>query len=120
MNEKLTQWVVIIGVILVACGGFFLFGDTFVSWLRPSQTVSVASQDDRQVQMTTVLSRDAIPAIDNPRFVSAANASSDYLDSELVIGVEINGDARAYSVPMLSRHEIVNDVVGDVPIAVTW
>ena len=32
----------------------------------------------------------------------------------------IEGDARAYSVPLLSRHEIVNDVVGGKPIAVTW
>ena len=41
-------------------------------------------------------------------------------DDELVIGVSIDGDHRAYSVPHLSRHEIVNDVVGGRPIAVTW
>jgi hypothetical protein len=40
--------------------------------------------------------------------------------TELILGVEIEGDARAYSVPLLSRHEIVNDVVGGKPIAVTW
>jgi hypothetical protein len=39
---------------------------------------------------------------------------------EMVIGVEINGDRRAYSVPLLSSHEIVNDVVGGKKVAVTW
>ena len=33
--------------------------------------------------------------------------------TELILGVEIEGDARAYSVPLLSRHEIVNYVVGE-------
>ena len=39
---------------------------------------------------------------------------------ELVLGLSINGDSRAYSVPMLSSHEIVNDTVGGRKIAVTW
>jgi hypothetical protein len=64
--------------------------------------------------------RDAIPAIDNPEFVPAAEADAEYRPDELVIGVEFNGDARAYSVPLLSRHEIVNDTVGRQPIVVTW
>ena len=39
---------------------------------------------------------------------------------ELVIGLSINGDSRAYPINILSRHEIVNDVVGGKPVAVTW
>ena len=39
---------------------------------------------------------------------------------EPVLGVSLNGDHRAYSVRILSRHEIVNDVVGELPVAVTW
>ncbi len=39
---------------------------------------------------------------------------------ELVLGLSINGDHRAYSLPFLSSHEIVNDTVGGVPVAVTW
>ena len=37
-----------------------------------------------------------------------------------VIGVNINGESRAYPIPYLSAHEIVNDVVGGQPIAATW
>ena len=74
----------------------------------------------RDYEIVTLLPRDAIPAIDNPRFLAAAEANESYSDDELVLGVEFNGDARAYSIPMLSSHEIVNDTVGDVKISVTW
>lgn len=73
-----------------------------------------------EYEMITLLPRDAIPAIDNPRFINAADADEFYDPDELVIGVEFNGEARAYSVPFLSNHEIVNDTVGGVKIAVTW
>ena len=68
----------------------------------------------------TVLPKDRIPSIDFPFFVPADEAGAMMTDDELVIGVSIDGDHRAYSVPHLSRHEIVNDVVGGRPIAVTW
>lgn len=71
-------------------------------------------------EIITLLPRDAIPAIDNPQFLSATDANEFYDPDELIIGVAFNGDARAYSVPLLSNHEIVNDTVGGVKIAVTW
>jgi len=71
-------------------------------------------------EMITLLPRDGIPAIDNPQFLSVSEANEFYDSDELIIGVEFNGDARAYSVPLLSNHEIVNDTVGGVKIAVTW
>ena len=63
---------------------------------------------------------DAIPAIDDPRFLTAAEAAAFYDPDELVIGVAFGDEDRAYSVPFLSRHEIVNDEVGGVKFAVTW
>ncbi len=75
---------------------------------------------EREYEIVTLLPPDAIPSISNPSFVSAEEAGDEYGPDELVLGVEIDGDARAYSVPLLSRHEIVNDVVGGKPIAVTW
>jgi hypothetical protein len=73
-----------------------------------------------QYKMVTLLPRDAIRAIDYPEFYSAAEANDFYDPDEPIIGVVFNGDARAYSVPLLSNHEIVNDTVGGVKIAVTW
>ncbi len=72
------------------------------------------------LEIVTLLPRDAIPAIDNPLFLTADEADDFYDPDELVMGVTFNGDTRAYSVPFLSGHEIVNDTVGGVKIAVTW
>lgn len=73
-----------------------------------------------ELELVTLLSKDAIPSIDNPQFVTGDEADEQYSPDELVLGVEIDGDARAYSIPFLSGHEIVNDVVAGQPIAVTW
>lgn len=83
-----------------------------------SQFVDTSRYDDFEI--ITLLPPDAIPAIDNPTFHTADEADQYYDPDELVMGVVFNGDARAYSVPHLSSHEIVNDEVGGVKIAVTW
>ena len=74
----------------------------------------------REVQLVTLLGFDAIPAILNPKNVSAAEAVAWMEPDEQVLGLSINGEHRAYSIKFLSGHEIVNDVVGGVPVAVTW
>jgi hypothetical protein len=66
-------------------------------------------------------SRDGIPAIDKPDFTTVAEAERNGLaDREAVIAVAINGDVRAYPLRILMWHEIVNDTVGGVPVAVTF
>lgn len=64
--------------------------------------------------------RDGIPSIDQPRFFSTADALASAKASTPVIQFEINGDVRAYPLDILIWHEIVNDVVGGVPVAVTY
>ena len=62
---------------------------------------------------------DGIPSLDNPALVSAADAA--YLEpAELVYGVEIGGDARAYPLRILDWHEMFNDVIGGVPVALAY
>jgi len=68
---------------------------------------------------------DGIPSIDNPKFVTAAAASAFLSDSfddsfQWVIGINYNGDVRAYPLQILVWHEIVNDVVGGTPMAITY
>ena len=75
---------------------------------------------ERTLKIITLLPKDGIPAIFDPRFVSAAEGAEQLRDDDLVIGVSINGDHRAYGVAFLSGREIVNDTVGGRPIAVTW
>jgi hypothetical protein len=64
--------------------------------------------------------RDGIPSIDSPKFAEIAELEDDLDPEEPVIGLEIGGDARAYPLRILTWHEIVNDVVGAVPVAVTY
>jgi hypothetical protein len=62
--------------------------------------------------------KDGIPAIDRPSFapISAAGLA----DREPVLGLVLEGEARAYPLRVMIWHEIVNDRVGGVPVAVTY
>ncbi len=62
----------------------------------------------------------AIPAIDDPEFVSGADAELQMRADEPVLGVVIGGEARAYSLWQLDAHEIVNDEIAGSAIAATW
>ena len=65
-----------------------------------------------------MLPRGAIPAVFQPVFVTADSA--DIPDDAWVLGVEIEGEAHAYSLNLLNHHEIVNDRFGDRPVAAVW
>ena len=64
--------------------------------------------------------KDGIPAIFKPKFETQDEASEWLDDKEPVIGVEINGEAKAYPLSILIWHEIANDEVGGVPVAVSF
>jgi hypothetical protein len=64
-------------------------------------------------------SRDGIPPVDKPVFKPISEITT-IADREPVIGLEINGDARAYPVQILMWHEIVNDTIGSKPVTVTF
>jgi hypothetical protein len=62
---------------------------------------------------------DGIPALMNPKLIHANEA--EYLrGSDVVFGVEINGDARAYPHRLLDSHEMLNDVVGGQPVSLAY
>lgn len=63
--------------------------------------------------------RDCIPSIDAPKYIPA-NGARHVADDDRVIAISLNGDKRAYPARILDRHEIVNDTIGGVPIAITW
>ena len=63
--------------------------------------------------------RDGIPSINQPRFVSAQDAT--FLGKkDRVLGVVRNGIAKAYPIRILDRHEIVNDTFSDEGVVVTY
>jgi len=70
--------------------------------------------------MYTVLPPDRIPAIRVPEFVTGEQADRLMAPDEPVLGVVVDGDARAYSLWHLDRHEIVNDTIAGRAVAATW
>lgn len=65
-----------------------------------------------------LLPRDAIRPVYQPVFVPASQAGWD--DEDLVIGLEVDGEAKAYPVGFLNRREMVVDSVAGIPVLVTW
>ena len=63
--------------------------------------------------------KDGIPSLDKPHFIEATEAV--FLnDDDMVVGLVVNGKARAYPIRILNWHEIVNDQIAKTPVAVTW
>ena len=62
---------------------------------------------------------DGIPSLDNPKLINADEAT--YLvNSDLVFGVDINGDIRAYPLRIMGWHEMFNETIGGVPVALAY
>ncbi len=109
----------VVGAVVVVAG----FGNDHQRSPNPEVVVTpwvVPSADPIQAdEIVRVIPQDAKTALVGPPFLPAAQAS-DIQPSEEVIGVVINGDARAFPLATLNVHEIVDDVIGGRPIAVTW
>ncbi len=65
-----------------------------------------------------LLPRGRIAAIDKPVFVPAEEA--EIADQAWILGVVIDGQARAYDLNLLNRHEVVNDKIGETAFAAVW
>jgi len=76
------------------------------------------------VQYDEILSggppRDGIPSIDEPKFISQEEAAEWLAGNEPVIAVDLEGEARAYPLQILTWHEIVNDTIDDLPVLVSF
>lgn len=88
-------------------------------WLAEGWQTDFERIDVDLDEIRNVIPRDNIPAIDDPAFVPISE-EEELADREPVIGLEINGDARAYPLRIMIWHEIANDIVGGVPVAVTY
>lgn len=78
----------------------------------------------RSVEFSDVFSGgpppDGIPPLDDPRFESITHAREWLQDRSPVIALDIDGEARAYPLAILTWHEIANDTLAGVPVAVTF
>lgn len=64
--------------------------------------------------------KDGIPALNNPKFVSASDGDKFLKKNDKVLAVEYNGIAKAYPIRILNWHEVVNDNFNGKPVVVTW
>lgn len=93
--------------------------DNFDLFLRPEYL----QRDKMKIRLEEIswggVVKDGIPSLDNPTLISAAQA--DYMkDDDLVFGIEINGDVRAYPLRIMGWHEMFNEVIGGVPVALAY
>lgn len=69
-----------------------------------------------------VLPRDAFPVFGSPKMMPAAEAEARGLvfERDMVIGIARGREAKAYPITIMGVHELGNDTIDGVPIAVTW
>jgi hypothetical protein len=84
----------------------------------PTQGLDAGATETPEYRWSQLLARDSILPIYHPQFVAADEAG--YSDDELVMGVAIGGEAKAYPISLLNGREMVNDQLGGTPILVTW
>lgn len=68
------------------------------------------------------IGRDTFPVFDDPPMIGAAEAEGKGLifPRDAVIGVSHGGEAKAYPIAVMGIHELGNDSIGGIPIAVSW
>ena len=89
--------------------------DGFGLFLRPGAPHAIRLEEITWGGVT----KDGVPALTNPRLIAAGKAH--YLQpDDLVFGLEINADARAYPLRIMDWHELFNDVVGGVPVSLAY
>ncbi len=96
-------------------------GDAPSDWKREWPRTDFSRATVPLSEIRSVIPKDRIPAIDQPRFASLAAAASLGLgEHEPVISLALGNEARAYPLRILTWHEIVNDTIGGIPVAVTY
>jgi len=106
---------------LLLCVPFAMAGDepspsAFRFGTDPRVKITIDKKEIRPGHPTAKVLKDLIPAIWKPEAIPAADATWLAADDR-VLGLEINGEARAYSLRILEAHEMVNDVLGGQPVA---
>ena len=96
-----------------------------MSWIAVTAPVAAQEREflptpnpDLPEDFKQLIPRGQIASIDDPQFVRAAEAKIP--NNAWVLGVAIDGQARAYSLNLLNQHEVVNDRIGERSFAAVW
>ncbi|MDW3095120.1 MAG: DUF3179 domain-containing protein [Gammaproteobacteria bacterium] len=100
-----------------------LFLSHIFSRIDPQFEVFFYSDIERKIRLNEIIwggvRKDGIPALTKPTLVWPQEAS--YLkEKDLVFGISINGDTRAYPYRIMDWHEMFNDVIGGIPVSLAY
>ncbi len=96
-----------------------LFGSQFedmAEMMNPDEPIII---DAREIMWGGVRV-DGIPPLEFPTQIFPDEAAEWINDTDIVVGVEIDGDARAYPIRIIAWHEMVNDTIGGVPVSLAY
>jgi thiol-disulfide isomerase/thioredoxin len=93
---------------------------TIVQEVSLQNDYSTAKVPESEVFQGCFSGKDCIPSIDSPEFESSKSANTWLNDEDVVFGINIGGEQRAYAQRILNWHEIINDQINGQPIAVTF
>ena len=96
-----------------------LIGGQFPDMARMLEAEAERTIDTREVAWGGVRV-DGIPPLETPTQIAASEAVDWMNDTDQVVGIEINGDARAYPVRIIAWHEMVNDTIGGAPVSLAY
>lgn len=123
MEEKDVKQTIVrkLGVLFLALFAFLALGLWIFAaiWNPSSRDAALEDSEEREIPIIQDVPKDAIPPLDFPQYETTQEALW-LQDDEIVLGVEFNGDARAYPLKILNWHEIVNEKIGDKDIVVTY
>lgn len=132
---------IIIGIIILVSAGFLLVRKSFQDFklLKGKTTRLPTAPQTEELQKKDIFttdgvkhsipldeilaggpSKDGIPSIDNPKFLSVQEGDKFLANEESGTGLCVGNDCRFYPYLVLVWHEIVNDTVGDEPMLVTY
>jgi len=104
--------------------GFEIFQSALFSGLDPEFGDFIYRGVRSKIRMEEIVwggvsAKDGIPPLTNPPLIDATEAQF-MSDSELVFGISINGDVRAYPYRFMDWHEMLNDVIGGQPVSLAY
>ncbi len=106
------------GLVFLVSSGAVMANPSFWKFEWPKTDFKKTSIEFSEI-MSGGPPKDGIPAIDNPRFTDVSKVKG-LADTVPVISFTLNGESKAYPLGILMRHEIVNDRIGGIPVAVTY
>jgi len=118
LTRPLRTLLLSVGLVVLLVAGYVELYRSRLTLTVPTAAQATAEQP-QGILLDGLLARDAIPPLDSPQYV-AASAAPWLEDDDLVLGVALNGEVRAYPIKLMNWHEIVNETLGGVEVVITY